>query len=112
MSSAPQPEGIADEAAQLAGRRYVVYLSLFISLVLLFYILPELVQIFRLDFAANGSFTEPPFPGSGIAAIGAALREKWPEIVNPLRNSLTRFFIVTMFVGWALDRVREYRPTR
>ena len=50
---------------------------------------------------------------SANPTLGAILSSVWTEraqLLNPMNNSLVRFFLVTMVVGVVFDRVKKYSP--
>jgi hypothetical protein len=90
--------------------RFIGYLLLFTVLVFLLYVLPEVLVFKQYGFAPverlDDTATNPSF--------GQILSSLWTDraqVLNPMNNSLMRFFLVTMVVGVVFDRVKKYWPS-
>ena len=98
------------EPVTTVSDRYVVYLSIFVFLFFLFYILPEVLVFKQYGFAPVEHLVET----RGNPSLGSILSNLWTEraqLLNPMNNPLVRFFLVTMLVGAVLDQVKKYSPS-
>ena len=89
--------------------RFIGYLLLFAVLVFLLYVLPEVMIFKKYGFAPVEHIDDL----SANPTLGAILSSVWTEraqLLNPMNNSLVRFFLVTMLVGVVFDRVKKYSP--
>ena len=89
--------------------RFIGYLLLFAVLVFLLYVLPEVLIFKEYGFAPVEHIDDL----GRNPTLGAILSSVWTEraqLLNPLNNSLVRFFLVTMLVGVVFDRVKKYSP--
>jgi hypothetical protein len=89
--------------------RFVGYLFLFVLLVFLLYVLPEVVILRQYGFAPVEHIDDLGLHPTLGAILSSAWNEK-AQFLNPMNNSLVRFFLVTMVVGVVFDRIKKYAP--
>jgi len=90
--------------------KYLLYLLLFAVLCFLFYIYPEVMIFKQFGFAPVEHLADTGTNPS----LGSILTGLWTDraqLLNPMNNSLVRFFLVTMIVGVVFDQVKKYSPT-
>lgn len=76
-------------------------------LVMVFYVLPEASDAARNGLTPHGSLSVRREEHTPLREI---LAEAWSQrrrILNPVRNPLTRFFLVTMLLGAVCDLARR-----
>ena len=101
-STADSTVGVSD--------RFIGYLLLFTLVVFLLYVLPEVLVFKQFGFAP----VERLVDAATNPSFGKILSSLWTDraqVLNPMNNSLLRFFLVTMVVGVVFDRVKKYWPS-
>jgi hypothetical protein len=99
-SAAPEPA---------VSGAFVGYFLLFVVLVFLFYIFPEVLVFKNSGFAPVESLKE----AENTTSLGAIVANMWRDralILNPMNNPLVRFFLVTVIVGVVYDRMKQHAP--
>ena len=97
-----------EERASRTGRYYSWYVAL-VMISTYLYIVPELATIANSGFVPQGSIDVVVNERDAIREAAHGLWQNFASIVQPFANPLMRFFIVTAFVGWVLDRTLEAR---
>jgi len=90
--------------------RFIVYLIVFLFLVFLLYVLPEVMVFKQYGFAPVEHLVDTGTNPS----LGDILTSLWmdrAEVLNPMNNTLVRFFLVTAVVGIVFDRVKQHAPS-
>jgi len=98
------------DSAVAVSDRYVGYLFVFAVLVFFLYVLPEVLVFKQYGFAPVEHLDDT----AANPSVGKILSSLWTDkaqVLNPMNNSLIRFFFVTMIVGVVFDRVRQYWPS-
>jgi hypothetical protein len=99
------------QSEQTPSGRYLGYLTVFLLLVFLLYLLPEALVFKRYGFAPVEHVVDPRTPPS-LTTVVSWLWTDRAQLLNPMNNPLVRFFLVTMVVGVVFDRVRKYSPSK
>src|SRR5262245_7335874 len=89
--------------------RYLAYLVAFVVLVFLLYVLPEALVFKQYGFAPVEHLADTE-ANPTLSAILKGLWQDRAQILNPMNNSLVRFFIVTMVVGVVFDGMKRHSP--
>ena len=101
-----QPE---QQARPVTGK-FLAYLLLFLVLVVLFYVFPEVLVFKQSGFGPVEHIVDAG-PSPSLGGILAGMWRDRTEILNPLNNPLVRFFLVTVLVGAVFDLVKKYAPS-
>ena len=107
MQSERQPPD-RDQEPVVSGK-YVAHLLLFVILVFLLYVFPEIMVFKQHGFAPVEHLVDAG-PNPTLGGILASMWSDRAELLNPLNNPLVRFFLVTMIVGVVFDQVKKYAP--
>lgn len=94
------------------GERIVLYYTFkcaFIVLFIYFYVIPEILYFLKFGMVPNSAIGRVVESGNGINEILSNLKNEIVSIINPLKNPLTRFFLVTMVVGFFWDMANKYQ---
>jgi len=97
------------QGAKPTTGKFLGYFLLFVVLVFLFYIFPE-VLIFKQSGFAPVEHIVATGPNPSLGDILANMWRDRAEILNPFNNPLVRFFLVTVLVGAVFDQVKRYMP--
>jgi hypothetical protein len=105
-----QPPSLPDAAGPVTvSDKYVGYLLLFAFLLFLLYIIPEVLVFKQSGFAPTEHLVDTGTSPT-LSDIFSSLWTDRAQLLNPMNNSLVRFFLVTMIVGVVFDRVKKHSP--